>query len=326
MFALLFPGQGSQSPGMGKFLFENFKEAQEAFEEASEAIRVDMKKLCFEGSVTELGLTENTQPALLTVSVATERVVTRQFGVKAFTGAGHSVGEYAALVASGVLPFPHAVRAVRVRGQAMQEAVPVGQGGMVAVMGLDLPQTEELCKFVTDKSGSSPLSPANINGPGQIVISGSMKAIEWLTANFKAEDLWPGQPLRVRLIPLQVSAPFHCSMMEPAERKMRQVLEEMPFSDANFPVLQNFTADFHTDKTQICENVIRQVSGSVKWWESMNHLKQKGWVNCIECGNGKVLQGLMKKIDGEAFRVFNTNSIVDLDQIASFVRDPSTAR
>lgn len=323
MFALLFPGQGSQSPGMGKFLFESFKEARETFEEASEAIRVDMKKLCFDGSVTELSLTENTQPALLAVSIATERVVTRQFGVKAHTAAGHSIGEYAALVSAGVLPFDHAMRAVRTRGQAMQEAVPVGQGGMVAVMGLDVNQTEQLCKYVVEKSGFSPLSPANINSPGQIVISGSMKAIEWLTTNFKAEDLWPGQPLRVRLIPLQVSAPFHCAMMEPAERKMRQVLEAMPFQNAQFPILQNFTAQFHTDKNEIRENIIRQVSGPVRWWDSMNRLKEKGWVNCIECGNGKVLQGLMKKIDPEAFRVFSTSSIVDLDQVASFVRDPS---
>ncbi len=323
MFSILFPGQGSQQPGMGKFLFDNFKEARDSFEEASESIRLDMKKLCFEGSTSDLALTENTQPALLVVSIATQRVLTAQFGVKANSAAGHSIGEYAALVAAEALPFSTAVRAVRIRGQAMQEAVPVGQGGMVAVMGLDLKQTEELCKFVTEKSGFSPLSPANINSPGQIVISGSMKAIEWMTTSFKAEDLWPGQTLRVRLIPLQVSAPFHCSMMEPAERKMRQVLEESPFGLAKFPVLQNFTAQFHTDPQELRENVIRQVSAPVRWWESMLNLKAKGFTDCIECGNGKVLQGLLKKIDSEAFRVFNTNSVEELEQISQLVKSKS---
>lgn len=320
MFALLFPGQGSQQTGMGKFLCDQFQEARETFEEASETLRIDMKKLCFEGTTSELGLTENTQPALLVTSIATQRVLSRQYGVKASVAAGHSIGEYAALVASEALPFSHAVRAVRIRGQAMQEAVPVGQGGMVAVMGPDLKQTEELCAHIVKKSGFGPLSPANVNSPGQIVISGSMKAIEWMTTNFKAEDLWPGQNLRVRLIPLQVSAPFHCAMMEPAERRMRQVLEESPFSEAKFPVLQNFTANFHTAPAELRENVIRQVSAPVKWWESMTNLKARGIRNCIETGNGKVLQGLLKKIDSEAFHVLNTNSLEELDLIAQFVK------
>lgn len=319
MFALLYPGQGSQSPGMGKFLFDQFKEARETFEEGSEAIRFDLKKLCFEGSTNELGLTENTQPALLVTSIATQRVLSSQFGVKGSYAAGHSIGEYAALVSAEAMPFSNAVRAVRIRGQAMQEAVPVGQGGMVAVMGLDLKQTEELCKHIVAKSGQSPLSPANINSPGQIVISGNMKAIEWMTTNFKAEDLWPGQNLRVRLIPLQVSAPFHCAMMEPAERKMRQVLEETPFTDAKFPVLQNFTAQFHTKANELRENVIRQVSAPVRWWESMTNLKSKGVKTCIECGNGKVVQGLLKKIDPE-FQVLTTNSLEELEQISQFMK------
>lgn len=319
MFALLYPGQGSQQPGMGKFLFDQFKEARETYEEGSEAIRLDLKKLCFEGTATELGLTENTQPALLVTSIATQRVLTSQFGVKTAYAAGHSIGEYAALVSAEAMPFSSAVRAVRIRGQAMQEAVPVGQGGMVAVMGLDLQQTEELCKHIVAKSGQAPLSPANINSPGQIVISGNMKAIEWMTTSFKAEDLWPGQSLRVRLIPLQVSAPFHCAMMEPAERKMRQVLEETPFADAKYPVLQNFTAQFHTKAAELRENVIRQVSAPVRWWESMTNLKTKGVKTCIECGNGKVVQGLLKKIDSE-FQVLTTNSLEELEQISQFMK------
>ncbi len=187
MFTLAFPGQGSQQPGMGRFLFDNFKIAQETFEEGSEALKQNMKKLCFEGSEADLALTENTQPALLFSFHRNSRVLRREFNVKVVAAAGHSIGEYAALVAADVVRFDESLRAVRTRGQAMQSAVPVGQGGMVAVLGLEPEQVDTLCNYVVKNSGMGPLSPANFNSPGQIVISGSQKAIAWLKDNFKPE-------------------------------------------------------------------------------------------------------------------------------------------
>ncbi len=319
MFHMIFPGQGSQQPGMGRFLFDQFQAAREIFEEASDAIAVDLKKLCFEGSEADLALTENTQPCLLTVSTATQKVLTSQFGVKIKAASGHSIGEYAALVAAGAMPFGAAVKAVRIRGQAMQSAVPVGQGGMVAVMGLDPAQVETLCKWAMEKSKTSPLNPANFNCPGQIVISGSAKTIAWLKDNFKVEEVFPDAK-RVKLIPLQVSAPFHCDMMKPAEERMRSVLTEIAFQDAKFPIIQNFTAQAVQNATELRENLIRQVSGSVRWMQSMDLAKEKGWTSCIESGTGKVLQGLLKKIDSEAFQVFNTNSLEDIENIEKSVK------
>lgn len=324
MFTLLYPGQGSQQPGMGKFLFDNFPIAKQTFEEASDALSLDIKILCFEGSVADLALTENTQPALLATSTATQRVLRSQFGVKMNFAAGHSIGEYAALVSTGSIAFAPAMRAVRTRGQAMQAAVPVGQGGMVAVMGLDPAQVEQLCQYVVSKSGFSPLSPANYNSPGQIVISGSQKAIDWMRDNAKAEDIWPGGAApRLKMIPLQVSAPFHCAMMMPAENRMREVLTSMDFKDGDVPVIQNLDAQAHTAASELRENLIRQISGPVRWMQSMETLKRAGGTVCIESGAGKVLQGLLKKIDSEAFQVLNTNSLEDLEMIEKIAKTKS---
>ena len=320
MFTLLYPGQGSQQPGMGRFLFEQFPIARQTFEEAADALAFDIKKLCFDGSVQDLALTENTQPALLCVSTATQRVLRSQFGVTVKSAAGHSIGEYAALVSADAMPFAGAMRAVRTRGQAMQAAVPVGQGGMVAVMGLDPEQIETLCGYVVKNSGKSPLSPANFNSPGQIVISGSQSAIDWMKENVKAETLWPVNTPRMKLIPLQVSAPFHCSMMKPAEDNMREVLNAMEFKNAVFPIIQNLTAQAHLTAQDLRENLIRQVSAPVRWMQSMETLKNRGETVCIESGNGKVLQGLLKKIDSEHFQVFNTTSLEDLEMIEKFVK------
>lgn len=315
MFAFLYPGQGSQQPGMGQFLFENFKIAKDCFEEASDAINVNLKKLCFEGSVEDLALTENTQPCLLTVSTATTRVLTREFGATANIAAGHSIGEYGALVAASVIPFAAAVKAVKLRGQAMQSAVPVGQGGMTAVMGLNEAQVQVLCEYVEKTSGFTPVSPANYNSPGQIVISGSQKAMDWMKVEAKAEKIWPTETPRLKLIPLSVSAPFHCSMMKPAEEVMRSVLTDMPFQRATFPVIQNLNAQAVTAANDLRENLIRQVSAPVKWMQSMETLKMRGVSHCLELGTGKVLQGLLKKIDSEFFQVLNTNSLEDLKMI-----------
>lgn len=311
MYAFLFPGQGSQQPGMGKVVHDEFKKAAQVFEEASDTLHFDLKKLCFEGSESDLALTQNTQPCLLTVSIATLRVLQEEFGVQGKVAAGHSVGEYGALVAAGVLSFRDAVRAVRERGLAMQSAVPVGEGGMLAVMGLDEAKIIELCAFAEKSTGKGPLSPANYNSPGQIVISGAHKAIEWLRQDFKPELLWADPP-RMKLTALKVSAPFHCSMMKPAEDHMRHILEGIEFSNAQIPVIQNLTASAHQEGSEIRRNLIAQISQPVRWLQSMETLKQMGINRCIEMGTGKVLQGLLKKIDSEFFTVFNTTLIHDI--------------
>jgi [acyl-carrier-protein] S-malonyltransferase len=315
MFTFIFPGQGSQQPGMGRFLFENFKIAQHLFDEGSEAVKIDMKRLCFDGSEGDLALTENTQPAILLVSTATQKVLTQEFGIKAAVAAGHSIGEYAALVAAKAINFSDAMRAVRIRGQAMQSAVPLGQGGMVAVMGLEPDQVEVLCKYTVKESGLGPLSPANFNAPGQIVISGSMAAINWLKDNFKPEAIFSDAPRRAKLIPLTVSAPFHCEMMRPAEEKMHHVLSAMTFQKAEFPIIQNYHAKSETEGAILRENLIRQISAPVRWIQSMQTLKQMGCSQLIECGAGKVLQGLIKKIDGDFFKVAPTTSLEDLKSL-----------
>jgi [acyl-carrier-protein] S-malonyltransferase len=314
MSAFLFPGQGSQTPGMGQFLFNEFQIARETFEEASDAISLDMKKLCFTESAEILSLTENTQPALLTVSTATSRVLQTQFGVKPQITAGHSIGEYASFVLADVIAFKNAVRAVRLRGQAMQSAVPVGQGGMTATLGLTEEQVQALCAWAMKETGLKPLSPANFNSDGQIVISGNLKILEWLKTNFKAEVL-PGEPKRAKLIPLAVSAPFHCEMMKPAEEKMQNFFQDISFKDAKLQIIQNVHAQIETKADVLKKNLVAQISAPVRWTQSMHTLKSKEQKNVIEVGNGSVLKGLLKKIDAEFFTVYSTNSLDDLKLI-----------
>jgi [acyl-carrier-protein] S-malonyltransferase len=311
MWAALFPGQGSQSVGMGRFLFDNFQVARELFEEASDSLKLDFKKLCFEGPESDLQLTENTQPALLLVSTATFRVVQSTTGVTIGAAAGHSIGEYAAVVTAGAMSFTDALKAVRVRGQAMQRAVPIGQGGMVAVMGLSEEQVTHLCKWAEETSGMKPIEPANFNAPGQIVISGSQKLIDWMKANAKADIFAPETP-RLKLIPLAVSAPFHCSLMKPAEEEMRLVLSHTTFNDAAWPIVQNITAQETTSGAVLRENLIAQVSGAVRWTQCMARLKSLGVTRSIEFGAGKVLSGLAKKIDSSAETPFNINTLDDI--------------
>ncbi len=317
-FSILFPGQGSQTPGMGQFLFNEFKEARHIFEEASDAIQLDMKKLCFTGTEEELALTENTQPALLTVSTATAEVLTRQFGVQTEKTAGHSIGEYSSMVLAGVMSFTEAVKAVRFRGQAMQSAVPAGLGGMTATLGLNEVQAQYLCQYAVQKSGTGPLSPANYNCDGQIVISGNLKTLNWLKENFKSEIfIENGLPeaKRAKLIPLAVSAPFHCEMMKPAEEKMALFMSGIPFQNAKYPIIQNVHAQVETEAAQLKHNLVTQVSGSVRWMQSMVLLKSFGNPHVIECGHGSVLKGLLKKIDSDFFKVYSTNSVEELKLI-----------
>lgn len=314
MAVLLFPGQGSQSPKMGEYLYQNFSTAKETFQEASEALNQDMAKLCFEGSDADLALTENTQPALLCVSTATQRVLRKEMDLKIEAAAGHSIGEYAALVAAGSVNFAAAMKAVRTRGQAMQSAVPVGEGGMIAVLGLESDQVKWLCEWTEKESGFKPLSPANFNSPGQIVISGSSKCTNWLKDNFKPE-LIPGAPKRAKLIPLNVSAPFHCAMMKPAQDKMSEVLTAIEFKTPNFPIIQNFNAQMVTDPSALRQNLIAQVSAPVLWTQTMELMISKNMTTGIECGNGQVLKGLFKKMDSEKFKIFTTQNLEELNLI-----------
>ena len=316
-FSFIYPGQGSQAPGMGKFLFDEFAIARNTFEEASDALSINMKKLCFEGSEQDLALTENTQPALLTTSVATARVLKTTFGIKPTATAGHSIGEYSSFVEGGVFGFQDAVRAVRNRGQYMQSAVPVGEGGMTATLGLDEAQAHFLCQWTEQNSGFKPVNPANFNCDGQIVISGSLKALNWLKDNFKSEIFAQNglpEPRRAKLIPLTVSAPFHCELMKPAEEKMRALLNGIQFQNSSLPIFQNFHAKAETDALVLKENLIKQVSGSVKWTQGMLAMKQAGHRRFIECGHNTVLKGLLKKIDAE-FEVLSTQNLDDLKLI-----------
>lgn len=317
MFAAVFPGQGSQQPGMGKFLFDNFTSAKRLFEEASDTIHVDFKKLCFEGSESDLALTHNTQPCLLLVSVASFQVLQDVAGFVPPMAAGHSIGEYAAVVTSGSLKFTDGIRAVRVRGEAMQSAVPVGVGGMTAVMGLESAQIIQLCQWAEKESGQSPVEPANFNAPGQIVISGRKSLLEWLSQHFTADIFTPESP-RVKFIALKVSAPFHCSLMKPAEEKMATVLGEMQFSDGRFPIIQNVNAEAVVKGDDLRRNLVRQVSAPVRWIECVQAMQKSGATQFIEVGCGKVLSGLIKKISGAP--TLGLNSMDDLKAIETALK------
>jgi [acyl-carrier-protein] S-malonyltransferase len=319
MWGALFPGQGSQAVGMGKFLYENFAAAKLAFEEASDALGQDLKKLCFEGPESDLALTENTQPALLTTSTAAFRSLAEICALPIAAGAGHSIGEYAAVVAAGALPLAPAVRAVRARGRAMQRAVPVGEGAMLAVMGLTDEQVARLLAWAKAQGMPGVLEAANFNSPGQVVISGSAAACEWLRANLSPAALAPESP-RCKLIPLSVSAPFHCSLMLPAEKEMERVLGEAPFSDSLWEIVQNVTAEPSRQASALRANLVRQVSRPVRWTECVRRLQASGVRKCVEFGAGKVLAGLAKKIDSDNLTIFNTNSIDDLRAIERSAR------
>lgn len=314
----LFPGQGSQHVGMGKFLFDEFASARQVFEEASDTLSIDFKKLCFAGDEAELALTHNTQPALLTVSVATYRTLKDLIASNWIGGAGHSIGEYAALVNAEVMTFADGVRAVRKRGELMQSAVPVGQGGMAAVMGMDDGQVRSLCGWVQKETGKT-LEPANFNAPGQIVISGHKAALEWLTANY-SEKAFTGAPTRAKFIPLKVSAPFHCSLMKPAEESMALVLNEISFKNAAYPIVQNYTALTHTSAVELKNNLIKQITAPVRWVESVKSLQALNATLFIEVGCGKVLNGLCKKIDPERIKVLNLNSLDELRETEKLLK------
>lgn len=298
--AFIFPGQGSQYVGMGKELFENFSVAKRVFEEADDTLHFSVSSLCFKGPEDALKLTENTQPAILTTSVGALRVLEAEKGVTPQLTAGHSLGEYSALVASGALSFPEAVKTVRLRGKFMQEAVPVGEGAMAAVLGMEREQIEEICEAC---SSGEVLAPANFNCPGQIVIAGHSKAVERAIERIKQGGK--------KAVLLPVSAPFHSPLMKPAGERLEKALEQISVRDLKIPVVTNVEAEVNHSKDRVKGLLVAQVSSPVRWEESMRKMIEKGIERVLEVGPGKVLSGLMKRIDHR----IEANNLEDLQTL-----------
>jgi [acyl-carrier-protein] S-malonyltransferase len=288
--ALLFPGQASQFPGMGKELYDAFSAARRVFEEASEALSQDIAALCFRGTEAELQRTENTQPAIFTVSVAAFRVLAGEVAFSPVCSAGHSLGEYSALVAAGVLPLRDAARVLRLRGKYMQEAVPAGDGAMAAIMGLSAGKIEEACRQGT---AHGVVSAANFNGGDQVVISGAVKAVEAACEAAKAAGA-------KRAVLLPVSAPFHCALMGPAAERLAPDLRALPNGPFRFPVVANVTASAYGENEAVAEILIRQVTAPVRWEESVRAMRGLGAEAFLEVGPGKVLSGLVRRIERDA--------------------------
>lgn len=284
--AFLFPGQGSQAVGMGKDLFEKYPVARQTFEEADDALGYKLSQLCFGGPEDQLRLTEITQPAILTASVAAWRVLDEK-GIEPNFVAGHSLGEYSAHVAAGTLSFKAAVRTVRNRGKYMQEAVPVGVGGMAAILGMDADAVATVCR---DAAEGEVCEAANLNSPEQIVISGHKTAVE------RAAKLASNRGAKKAVI-LSVSAPFHCSLMKPAQNRLANDLNSLTFNNPAWPLICNVDASQVEDAGRSRDALVRQVTGSVKWDQSVRFLIEKGVETFIEVGPGKVLFGLMRQID-----------------------------
>ncbi len=302
--AFLFPGHGSQAVGMGRELAERFPIAAQTFAEADAALGFPLSRLCFEGPEEELRLTENTQPAILTVSVAAARVLTEQ-GVQPTFAAGHSLGEWSAHVIAGTLGFAGAARAVKARGRAMQQAVPPGQGGMAAVLSLDATQVAEACAEAAQETGLT-VHAANLNSPGQTVISGALAAVE------KAVALCKQKGAR-RAVMLPVSAPFHCALMQPAQEEVARSLAALSMSNPRIPVAANVTGELVTTAEATRDALTRQVTGAVRWVDCMQSLKSAGAEAFVEVGPGKVLCGLLKQID-PALKSLNVEDAASLEK------------
>ncbi len=286
MIAFVFPGQGSQYTGMCKELYEEFASAKRTFEEASDVLGFDMARLCFEGDPGELSLTANAQPAILTASTAALRVLDGEAGIKPDFVAGHSLGEYSALVANGSMAFKDAVFVVRKRGEFMQEAVPVGEGAMTAILGLEIGAIREICEAVSVGSGVA--SPANLNAPGQTVISGSREAVMKASEEAKIKGA-------KRVVPLDVSAPFHCILMKPAAERLAEVLDTIEFTEMNAPIVTNCDAAVNSDSARTRDLLVRQVTSPVRWYESVETLGREGVGKFVEIGPKNVLAGLIKR-------------------------------
>jgi [acyl-carrier-protein] S-malonyltransferase len=309
--AFVFPGQGSQQVGMGRALAEAFPEARGAFEEADRALGFPVSRLCFEGPEAELQLTANTQPAILTTSIAADRVLAAR-GLRPAWVAGHSLGEWSALVAAGALSLGEAVVAVRRRGQYMQEAVPVGQGAMAAILGLELAEVVKAC---AEAAQGEVVAPANVNSPNQVVIAGHAAAVGRATLGCKAAGA-------KRAVPLPVSAPFHCALMAPAQERLARDLATLALRDPLVPLVNNVEARVVRTATECREGLVRQVSGPVLWMQSVERLVSEGVDTFVEVGPGHVLGGLIKKI-AKAARVLHVEDPASLEQTMSALARPS---
>lgn len=289
MIAFVFPGQGSQKVGMGRALAETYPICRQTFDEADEALGERLSQLCFEGPEEQLTLTENTQPAILAMSVAAYRALA-EHGYQPTFAAGHSLGEYSAHVAAGTIAFADALRIVRRRGRYMQEAVPVGQGAMAAILGLDAASVVRACEEAAE---GEVVSAANFNAPGQVAIAGARDAVARASERCKAAGA-------KRVIPLTVSAPFHCALMHPAEERLAPELRALTVRDPRFPVVANVDAAPKMSAASAIDALVAQVSQPVRWEDSVRELASKGVRTYVEVGPGTVLSGLVRRIHREA--------------------------
>ena len=316
--AFVFPGQGSQFIGMGKDLAENFAEARDIFEQVNDALKQDLTKVMWDGPEDQLNLTENTQPALMAVSMAVVRILKKQGGVRIDTDcqyvAGHSLGEYSALTASSAFELADTARLLRLRGKAMQRAVPVGKGAMAAILGLDFDAVSALAKenAATNTNGDCVCESANDNAPGQVVISGHKAAVESFVT------LAQGRGAK-RAIMLPVSAPFHCRLMAPAAAEMSKALAQVTIRPPSVPVVANVSAQGENDPNRLRQLLVDQITGRVRWRESVMWMAGANVTEIVELGAGKVLSGLTKRID-ERVKGMNAGTPAEIEALIKHIK------
>lgn len=308
--AFVFPGQGAQAVGMGKDLFDTYDVAKKIFAEADEALGYSIKDMCFEGPADDLKLTANTQPAILTVSVIVNEIL-KEHGIQPDVAGGHSLGEYSALVAAGVLSFRDAVVLVHKRGQYMQEAVPVGEGGMAAIIGLDDETIAAACETATNEAGE--VQPVNFNCPGQTVIAGTTKGVGKAVEELKAAGA-------KKAVILPVSAPFHSTLMKPAAEKLAAELDKVAIHDAAFPVVSNYTGRLETSAEEIKQNLVAQADHPVRWIACVNTMKEFGADTFVEAGPGRTLCGFNRRID-RSLKSLNVENLESLQKTLDYLKE-----